>query len=154
MGLRNIFRIDDLQLQHRFAIINFLLFVVFVIYYDAIEMPNVIGYVTLAIACLYGLFHKMTGANFDDALTYMIASWVMGGMFAHNINFLTGSPAQEMYEIQSKRPIESYMESWVISVDGNQNIVLRVSDMPTDDGVHLRLQKGIFGVYFGCWNED
>ena len=138
-----------------FVATNLVFFVGFVIYYDAIEMPNRIGYVTLALASVAAaIFYFQSKENSRAVIHYGIAVWFSLGIFAHNINFLIAPEYQGGYVIKSKRPIQSFMESWELRLDNRRDIVLRVSDVSSGDGVNLDLRKGLFGVYFGTWRAE
>jgi len=134
--------------------INFLLFIAFVVYYDAIEMPNTIGYVTLGLAAIASLFYCfITKQSSSETITFAFAVWFALGIFAHTINFLIAFDYQGRLVIESKRPLASYREEWKVRLDNNRIIRLKVSDIPSGYGANINLRKGIFGVYFGNWPE-
>lgn len=130
------------------------LFIVFIMYYDAIEMPNSIGYVTLVIALVVSLiYYFFSKPSSNYIIGFAFAVWFVLGICAHTMNFLIAFDYQGRYVIESKRPLASYREEWTLRLDNNRIITLKVSDIASGDGANLDLQEGLFGVYFGNWRQ-
>ena len=106
------------------------------------------------MALISSLFYYLiTKHNFDKAIAFGFAIWLILLIPAHTINFLIAFDYQGQFVIESKRPIASYREEWKVRLNDNRKITLIVSDDYSGDGANVNLRKGIFGVYFGNWPE-
>ena len=137
-----------------FAYINLFLFAAFIVYYDAIEIPNSIGYASLALAIAASLpyyFHT----DRDSSSTIRFGFLFCLGLIAigHNANFALASDYRGQYEIEEIRPAPSHREYWKVRLENNKSIDIKVSEPPSAYSATIHLRKGLFGVYFGTWQR-
>lgn len=137
-----------------FATANFFLFPVFLVYYDAIEIPNTIGYLSLFLSVVASVYrYLMIDRNRDSAIWFGFINCIVLIAIFHNINFLTASNYNGQYIIEDIRRGTHFRENWRLRLDNQKSIGLQVSEPPSDGSVDLQLKKGIFQVYFGFWKK-
>ncbi len=134
---------------------NLFIFIALIIYHDALQMPNVIGYVSFGATAIASLFYYLiTKPSSNEIRTLAFVTFFAIVSTAHNINFLVASDYQGRYTIESKRPVGGIdMEVWVLRLDNGEKVKIRIGVDSDGDDTDIDLRKGILGVYFGNWRE-
>lgn len=137
-----------------FAAANLFLFMVFLVYYDAIEIQNTIGFHTLFLSVVASVYrYLIIDRNRDSAISFGFINWIALIAIFHNINFLTASNYNGQYIIEDITRNSHLRETWRLRLDNQKSIGIEVSEPPSDGSVDLQLKKGIFQVYFGFWKK-
>lgn len=133
-----------------FAYVNILVFIVFVSWFDLIERPNTIGYFSLAASvAAYLPYYFFTGRDFKHALRFSFMFCLSLIAICHNINFLISNDYKGEYVVIDRLPAKGGAEYWRVQLQSGKGINLYVYSPPSGGGDHIRLQKGLFSVYFG-----
>jgi hypothetical protein len=137
-----------------FATANFFLFGILLFYFDAIEIPNTIGYISLFLSVIASfVFYFIKDRDMQDAIQFGFFLCIILIAIFHNLNFVTASDYRGQYVIEDIRRGTHFRENWRIRLDNQKSIGIRVSEPPSGSSAELQLKKGIFQVYFGTWKK-
>lgn len=137
-----------------FATANFFLFAIFLLYHDAIEIPNTIGYISLILSIFASfVFYFIKDRDSQDAMRFGFFLCIILIAIFHNLNFVTASDYRGQYVIEDIRRGSHFRENWRIRLDNQKSIGIQVSEPPSGSSAELQLKKGIFQVYFGIWKK-
>ena len=137
-----------------FAYINLFLFAALLVYHDAIEIPNIIGYASLVLTIAASLpYYFHTDRDSDSTMRFGFLFCLSLIAIGHNANFVLASDYRGQYEVEEIRPLASHMEYWKIRLDNNRSIKIKVSEPSSAYSTNVHLRKGLFGVYFGTWQK-
>ncbi len=137
-----------------FVLANLALVVYFAIDLNAIEIPNVISYASLAITLAASLaYYFLAGSDSSGVAQFGIVLLLSLNALGHNANFLVSRAYQGQYVVTHARSTSNFRQAWRVQLDGGKEIKLLVDDPSSEDDVTLDLRKGLFGVYFGNWRQ-
>lgn len=137
-----------------FATVNFFSFAAFLVYCDAIEIPNTIGYISLILSVIASfVFYFINVRDWQHAIRFGFFLCIILIAIFHNLNFVTASDYQGQYVIEDIRRGTHFRENWKIRLDNQKSIGIQVSEPSSERSTDLQLRKGIFQVYFGVWKK-
>lgn len=142
------------SLVELFGYLNIFVFAGFMLYYDVIERPNVIGYGSLVISLTLSLLHYLSNhRDLNQTLWFAFMICICQIAVGHNVNYLVSTAYRGPTEILDARPGSHFSENWRLQLAKGKVIDLHLYSTAPGDAFELRLRKGLFGVYFGKWQQ-
>lgn len=142
------------SLVELFGYANIFVFAGFLLYYDVVERPNVIGYACLAISLTLSLpYYLANHRDFTRTLRFAFMVCICLIAIGHNFNYLVSTDYRGATEILDARRGSHYSENWRLQLENGKVINLHLYSTAPGYAFGLRLRRGLFGVYFGKWRE-